>query len=156
LEGLVFDVDFHIPFGEVELVRQIEIPLVANFEVLMDEPVDDRKPIRKLQDKILSQTSSVNVEDIDSADDGNQDQGTWKIVKSTKGIQVHRKRYREQESDLIVELHRGIISVSCDATRVYNILSNPVHFRHVYDNFFDSKSLCEGSSYLSSGRTFCS
>jgi hypothetical protein len=145
-------VDFEIPFGEPEMVKQLELPLIGHFETLINEPVDNRKPIRKLQERILSQPSIISAgpstEEMETAEDGSHEtSATWKSVKTSKGIQVYRKRQYDPSTDELVEIHRAIISVSCDATRVFNILSNPVHFRHVYEQFVDTKILYE--SFLS-------
>jgi hypothetical protein len=148
LEGLAFDIDFSIPFGDPAMVKQLEVPLIGHFETLINEPVDNRKPIKKLQERILSQPSIISAgtsaEDVEVVEDGNHEPtATWKSVKSSKGIQVYRKRQFDPSSDELIEIHRAIISISCDATRVFNILSNPVHFRHVYESFAETKMLFE-------------
>jgi hypothetical protein len=153
LDGIAFDLDLNIPLDEFEILKQLEIPLVLFFDNLLKEPTDHRKSIQKMQDRLKFPEDSKQkrddkgkgvLESEDTAAQQNDDQGveqTWKLVKSAKEIHVYKRRLVEDDS--ITEISRGIFSILCDPMRVFGILSNPAHFRHVYENFLESSVLYE-------------
>lgn len=80
--------------------------------------------------------------------------GQWKEIKSKNGIHVHRKQIRIGVQP--AELHRGVIPIECDASRVIGVLSNPRHLQHIHESFVKSQVLHQGTIILPRERTYCS
>jgi hypothetical protein len=155
LEGIVFDLDFFIPLDDLEIMTQLELPLILYLDGLLMEPLDHRKSIQKIQDRLKFPDHSADSKgkvvseddnDVQQKDEVNEHNTNWKLVKGSKGIDIFKKRL--VEDDNVIEFTRGCLSISCDPIRVFGILANPVHFRHVYDNFLESSVLHEGMYIL--------
>lgn len=77
----------------------------------------------------------------------------WKLIRQKHGIKLHKKKEIHSLSNLIddqsstsstVEAHittvvtRAEFIIKCDAERVFNVVSNTEHFRHVEENYTGS------------------
>ncbi|KAI9096081.1 hypothetical protein DFS34DRAFT_695230 [Phlyctochytrium arcticum] len=64
---------------------------------------------------------------------------TWKSVRNRNGIHVQKKRFLV--GDDIAEITRAATTIHCDAERVFSVLSNPEHNRHLDEAYVDSEYL---------------
>ncbi|KAJ3017423.1 PDZ domain-containing protein 8 [Thoreauomyces humboldtii] len=63
----------------------------------------------------------------------------WKTVRNRNNIHVEKKRVLIDAN--VAELTRASITMHCDTERVFSVLSNPEHNRHVEDAYLGSEIL---------------
>ncbi|KAJ3169046.1 PDZ domain-containing protein 8 [Geranomyces variabilis] len=61
----------------------------------------------------------------------------WKSVRNRSNIHIEKKRVLVDGE--VAELTRGSMKMQCDAERVFSVLSNPEHDRHVDDSYVGSE-----------------
>ncbi|KAJ3134642.1 PDZ domain-containing protein 8 [Geranomyces variabilis] len=61
----------------------------------------------------------------------------WKSVRNRNNIHIEKKRVLVDGE--VAELTRGSMKMQCDAERVFSVLSNPEHDRHVDDSYVGSE-----------------
>ncbi|KAJ3359423.1 hypothetical protein HDU91_004925 [Kappamyces sp. JEL0680] len=144
LEGQVFDVSCLVPRAAVERKLNFDDPLSIALLAFVDEPLEDSRPRSnsdrfKVADDDPSQPPST-------AEDPLPPTVGWKAIRSKLDISIQKKRVPDAETGSVVEMTRATIPIQCDVARIFAILSNPVHFRHVYDSFIEAKVLFEGTT----------
>ncbi|KAJ3254895.1 hypothetical protein HK103_006791 [Boothiomyces macroporosus] len=132
LEGIAFDTNTLLPVYKEDQMIQFERPLIHSFIELANEPVQSKSPGKNKDEKEPTDTELL---------EDTSDYVGWKSAKAKQGIVIQKKVINGIDEKTKSELHRGTFTVACDSIRVCQILSNPIHFEHVHDNFQDSKIL---------------
>ncbi|KAJ3270971.1 hypothetical protein HDV01_007301 [Terramyces sp. JEL0728] len=142
LEGIAFDTNTLLPVYKEEQMIEFERPLIHSFIELANEPVMSKSSGKGKEEK--EPTDAELLED-------NSDYVGWKSAKAKQGVVIQKKIVNGVDEKTKSEIHRGTFTVACDSVRVCQILSNPVHFEHVHDNFQDSKiQYSDGSRFIHS------
>ncbi|KAJ3321898.1 hypothetical protein HDV06_003764 [Boothiomyces sp. JEL0866] len=137
LEGIAFDTNTLLPVYKEDQMIQFERPLIHSFIELANEPVISKSPGKGKDEKEPTDTELL---------EDNSDYIGWKSAKAKQGIVIQKKIVNGVDEKTKSEIHRGTFTVACDSIRVCQILSNPIHFEHVHDNFQDSKILFSDAS----------
>ncbi|KAJ3181382.1 hypothetical protein HDU85_003697 [Gaertneriomyces sp. JEL0708] len=66
-------------------------------------------------------------------------QTTWRTLRNRSNIHLEKKRLLI--SDHVSEITRASLTIQCDAERVYSVLSNPEHLRHVQESYGGSEEV---------------
>ncbi|KAI8999761.1 hypothetical protein BC832DRAFT_198285 [Gaertneriomyces semiglobifer] len=66
-------------------------------------------------------------------------QTTWRTLRNRSNIHLEKKRLLI--SDHVSEITRASLTIQCDAERVYSVLSNPEHLRHVQEPYGGSEEV---------------
>ncbi|KAI8847533.1 hypothetical protein BC829DRAFT_238570 [Chytridium lagenaria] len=59
----------------------------------------------------------------------------WKTTKNRAGVCLQKSK--AALNGMVGDISRAFVSINCDAERVFAVLSNPEHFRHIEDTFSD-------------------
>ncbi|TPX48143.1 hypothetical protein SeLEV6574_g02194 [Synchytrium endobioticum] len=142
---------------DVPGVKALEKGLLGSFLALAQEP-DRPGSINSHgsgNSALSTSTAEMPVEGSQSSlAPSSQLSDEWKTVRQFKNeIKIQKKRVIVNGK--LCEISRGLIHIACDPDRVYSILSNPEHNRHVDESYtgsnvlrqFDQKRLVRQVSY---------
>lgn len=138
LEGKSFDVTDSLP--KSDLTETFNLPLIAAFTELVNEPLEEITRAKSLTGRLkFAQDDTENTNPRNSTDtasiDGQSLQSvpnSWKMIRNKNDITI-QKKHVILDSDLVLDMNRATIQVSCDAARTFTVC---------FDLFFDESRFC--------------